>query len=258
MAKEDKENKPIDDNTKTPAANVAEKTKAVKEAQIATSQAIKPLQVEVHFSSIDDLKQAVAFDNDGNLILTIQFKTLVNQFETFRLLNLLKQPHGILYAVIGSPQSAMDFRFSTEGKIEILKAELAQGKDKAPAPANTKNEPKITNIKELAVTNNGVTFQVVNFNHIETDSNPFGVYIEYLIAKTGEIKSAAGRGKSAIEAVITGIKQTDGFNTGINQPFEILMELKKTEETPAQIKLVRTIELGKFFEGGEEEPLRPK
>jgi len=80
---------------------------------------IQPLKVEIEFPSILDLKQALAFDADGNLLIKVQFTSRVDQFEIFRLVNLLKQPHGALYAKIGTPQAAMDFQFDDKNRIGV-------------------------------------------------------------------------------------------------------------------------------------------
>ncbi len=97
----------------------------------AAAQVTKPLAVEIHFPTITDLKQALAFDADGNLLIMIQFKAKVDQYEIFRLVNLLKQPHGSLFATIGSPQSAMDFMFTKEGKVEIKRQHSISQSNKA-------------------------------------------------------------------------------------------------------------------------------
>ena len=229
--------------------------KAVKEAAVAIAQAAIPLKVEIHFPSIVDLKQAIGFDADGNLIVTLQYKARVDQYEIFRLVNLLKQPHGTLFATIGSPQSAMDFKFTQGGKVEILKAELAQDKAKA---ALTTGKPAAEKPAQEAAPGPAagikpVTIQEVSFNHIPTEERPFGVVIDFVSNGTGELHTVAGRGKTATEAVIQGVMQTKGFDPALKQPFEIVAALKKTKETPAQIKIIRAIEVGSFDmnEGGK-------
>jgi hypothetical protein len=237
-----------------------ETKEAIKEASVAAAQVVTPLKVEVRFQTITDLKQAIGFDADGNLTIRIQFESRVDQYEIFRLVNLLKQPHGVLYATIGSPQSAMDFLFTKDGKMEILKAEIAQAKkpaevtEKAPEkPAPIKDTTKAEDEKSSKIVYfkpdvaSPVIFQQTVFNHIAEEGLPFGVSITYDNGKEKGV-TVAGRGHSAAEAVIAGVKNVTGFGE-LQQPFQILEALKKTQETPAQIKLVRTIELGNFFEG---------
>jgi hypothetical protein len=232
----------------------ADKKAAKKEAAAVVAEAAKaakPLAVEIHFPSIVDLKQAIGFDADGNLIIALQFKAKVDQYEIFRLVNLLKQPHGSLFATIGSPQSAMDFMFTKEGKVEILKAEIAQEKAKSLAAGKTepaKDKPaadQSAGSKALATTVDLITFQEVTFNHIPTEERPFGVVIDF-VNGTGETHTVAGRGKTATEAVICGVKATKGGFEAFDQPFEIVAAVKKTKETLAQIKIIRAIEVGSF------------
>ena len=126
MAKTDKSTeKP---GTKTPKAE-----KTAKQPKLeAKAEVVQPLKVEITFPSIMDLKQALAFDADGNLVIALQFKARVDQYEIFRLVNLLKQPHGALYATIGTLQSAMDFHFDAKaGKVEIIQAAKALPPGKA-------------------------------------------------------------------------------------------------------------------------------
>jgi hypothetical protein len=95
-------------------------------------------------------------------------------------------------------------------------------------------------------------FQEVSFNHIPSDDRPFGVVIDF-VDGNGEIHTVAGRGKSSTEAIIAGIKSSsvDIFGA-LNQPFEIVAAVKKTKETPAQIKIIRAIETGSFDKGADQ------
>lgn len=252
---------------KEPESNKAEKKAATKEAAAvvaAAAQVTKALPVEVHFPTITDLKQAIGFDADGNLIIALQFKARVDQYEIFRLVNLLKQPHGALFATIGSPQSAMDFKFTKEGKIEILKAEIAQEKPKAitggKAQEPAKDKPADTGTA-LAKTSEPVTFQDITFNHIPEEDRPFGVVIDFCVNGTGEVHTVAGRGKTATEAVIAGVKATKGGFEALEQPFEIVAALKTTKETAALVKIIRAIEVGSFDLGpdqGDKGDAKPK
>ena len=245
---------------KPEAAAAAEDTKKAKKeaaATVAAAQAIKPLAVEVHFPTITDLKQAIGFDADSNLVMAIQFKVKVDQFETFRLLNLHKQPHGSLYATIGTPQSAMDFKFTKEGKVEILKAELAQDKAKAALPAGKKDKPQETG-EPAAQVDADIIFKDISFNHIPEEEKPFGVVIDFTNGSGEKPHVVAGRGKTATEAVITGVKQTSPTLFGdLNQPFEVVAAVKKTKETDAQIKIIRAIEVGSF-DLGDKGDTKPK
>lgn len=211
----------------------AKKTKAEKPAPPA--EVVKPLKVEINFPTITDLKQAIQFDSNGILVLTIQFKSTVDQFEIARLVNLLKQTRGALYAVIGTSQSAMDFKFDVKaGKVELIQAA------KALAEAKPVQEEKPAADKPVKV-----KFQEATFNHIPKEEKPFGVFISYADGN-GELHEIAGRGVSAMDAVIDGVKATGAVPQEMNEPFEILDVLKEFEETPALIDLIRVIEVGKI------------
>lgn len=210
------------------------KTQA-KKTEVAKADVVQSLKVEVHFPSILDLKQAIAFDGDGNLVLAIAFKAKVDQFEIFRLVNLLKQPHGSLYATIGSPQSAMDFKFTQDGKVEILKAQIAAEKPKT-AALDKPAEPA----------DHAVKIHEVTFNHIPEDERPFGVTIEYLANGSGEIKMVAGRGNNPTEAVISGVKTCGAVTADMNEPFEVRAALELLDPSPANYKLIRVLDVGSF------------
>lgn len=218
----------VNDGKPPPAPSPAKK--ASKKAEV-----IQPLKAEINFPSIMDLKQALAFDSDGNLIVAIQFKARVDAFEIFRLVNLLKQPHGSLFAMIGSPQTAMDFKFDPKtDKVEVIKAakKLTAGK----AEATPEEPPQV----------GPITIQDITFNHIPEEKDPFGVCIDFVSDGTGEMHTVAGRGKTATEAVIAGVKRTGGFPADLNEPFELIEALNKTTVTPALMKTVRAIEVGSF------------
>ena len=217
---------------------------------VSDTESTKPLKVEIFFPTINDLKQSIGFDSDSNLVAAIQFKIKVDQFELFRLINLLKQPHSSLYAIIGSNQSAMDFKFTQQGKIEILKAELAQEKAKA-QPSGGKSTGKGDNPgsfeKPVDPVENEFTFKDVSFNHVPEESLPYGVVIDFTNGESDKTHTVAGRGKTYVEAVIVGLHQTKAvLFDGVTQPFKILEALKKTPATDAQIKIVRSIEVGTF------------
>lgn len=211
------------------------------EAELKKAQkveVIQPLRVEIEFPSIVDLKQALAFDSDGNLIVAIAFKARVDQYEIFRLVNLLKQPHGTLFAIIGSPQSAMDFIFNKEqDRMDILKA--------ASAIVAAKTDVKGNILPAQEVPDSAVKIQSVAFNHIPEEKDPFGVYIEF-IDGTGEIKSAAGRGKTATEAIIAGVHNCGAVAADLKEPFEIRAALELLEPSADCYKLIRVIDVGSF------------
>jgi len=220
--------------------------KAESPAAIAEKKAeiIQPLAVEINFPLIMDLKQALAFDADGNLIIGVQFKAKVDQYEIFRLVNLLKQPHGTLYATIGSPQAAMDFKFDTKKEVvEVIKAARTLPLDKAleeaekPAPESLFQEPKAVKIQE------------VTFNHIPEESKPYGVVIDYISDGTGKIHTVAGRGMNPTEAVMAGVKATNALPADAKEPFEVTAALEQLEPSPACYKLIRVIEVGSFDDG---------
>lgn len=230
------------------ANKAKDKPETTKKAE-AKTEVVNSLKVEVTFPNIVDLKQAIATDNDGNLIIAIQFKARVDQFEVFRLVNLLKQPHTGLSATITSPQSAMDFRFDAkEGKVAILKAAvpaaLPQGKTQE-KPKAGKSSPKETAVVQVDQPEDLVKIHAVTFNHVEGEEKPFGVLIEY-VNGSGEIKSAAGRGKDPTEAVISGVKNCGAVAQELSEPFEVRAALETLEPSGECYKLIRVIDVGSF------------
>ena len=214
-----------------------DKSKDKPESKVKT-EAVEPLKVEINFPSIMDLKQALAFDSDGNLIIGIQFKAKVDQFEVFRLVNLLKQPHGALYAVIGSPQSAMDFKFDAKQiRFEIFQASerIEAGKGKK---VKDLTEPKAQGPKAVKI-------HAVAFNHIPEEEKPFGVCIDY-VGGDGEIHTVAGRGMNPTEAVMAGVLKI--LPDGVKEPFEAMTALEQLEPSGEGYKLIRAIEVGAFEE----------
>jgi len=124
---------------------------------------VTPLNVEVHFPAIFDLKQAIKIDAKGFLILNIAFSVkLDNTFELFRLSNLLKQNGSSIYATIGSKQVAMDFMFDPkESTFSIILPETSPGSsapetdqagpDQAFAPEPDQNAPEGDKQEPLAI-----------------------------------------------------------------------------------------------------------
>lgn len=214
----------------------AEKKKAPK------AEVIKPLAVEINFPAIMDLKQALAFDTDGNLIIGIQFKAKVDQYEIFRLVNLLKQPHGTLFATIGSPQSAMDFKFDSKSdKVEVIKA--AKTIPQVPAKATDKSQEEA---EPLFPEPTATKVHAVTFNHIPEEKLPYGVVIDYVADGTGEIHTVAGRGKNPTEAVMAGVVKI--LPDSVKEPFEAIAALEQMEPSPEGYKLIRAIQVGSFEE----------
>lgn len=219
-----------------------------KKKESKPTAAARPLKVEINFPSISDLKQALAFDADGNLIIGIQFKARVDQYEIFRLVNLLKQPHGALYAIIGSPQAAMDFKFDPKAqKVEIVQAikALPQGNTKTaesqePVAEATDQEPVVVKIHAVA------------FNHIPEEKLPYGVAIDYVTEGSGEIHTVAGRGKNPTEAVLAGIMATKALPNEVNEPFEVMAALEQLDPSPECYKLIRVIEVGSFDDSSDQ------
>lgn len=208
------------------------------------AEVVRPLAVEITFPAIMDLKQALAFDSDGNLIIGIQFKAKVDQYEIFRLVNLLKQPHGTLYATIGSPQSAMDFKFDSKlDKVEVIKAAKAipQATDQSQEEAAEPLFPADKNQQPKAVKIHGVAF-----NHRPEDKQPYGVAIDYLADGTGEIHTVLGRGVNPTEAVLAGVARI--LPTEAKEPFEVMAALEELEPSPEGYKLIRAIQVGNFDE----------
>lgn len=213
------------------------------------TEAVEPLKVEIEFPSIMDLKQAIATDSDGNLIIGIQFKAKVDQFEVFRLINLLKQPHGALYATIGSPQSAMDFKFDAKQiRFETFLANkrIEAGKSKKVAKVGDAQEESA----ERGPT--AVKIHAVAFNHIPDEEKPYGVAIDYVGDDgSGEVHTIAGRGLNPTEAVLVGVARI--LPEGGNEPFEVMAALEQLEPSPEGYKLIRVIQVGNFDEEGNGE-----
>ena len=224
---------------------MARKPKNQSELKIETKSEVMPLKVEITFPSISDLRQAILTDNDGNLVVALQFKAKVDQFEIFRLVNLLKQPHSGLYAIIGSPQTVMDFKFDAkELRFEIFKAaaQIAAG-DKKKAAAETAQvqdqaaaaAAKVTPPAQVKGPGNptGKVFVDITTNFIETDAKPFGLFANYRNGE-GKDKSAAGRGTSAAEAALFLLGQVDIIPTDRKvEPFEAIKYLTEGHGTDA-------------------------
>ncbi len=213
-----------------------------------TAEIMTPLKVEINFPIISDLKQALAFDANNNLFIAVQFKARVVSTEVFRLINLLTQPNQGLFAVIGSNQAAMDFKFDPKADtVEIVRAAKAlpvgtsvQEKGK-PAESKAVVEVKPEDVKG----GDGVFLHSVTFNHVPEDARPYGVLFEY-VNGTGEIKSAAGRGMNPTEAIISGLHSIKIIPAELKEPFEIIAALKKSKESDALVKTIRAIEVGSF------------
>jgi len=237
---------------------------AKNKPETVDNEIIQPLKVEIDFPSIMDLKQALAFDADGNLLTKIQFTARVDQFETFRLVNLLKQPHGALYAKIGTLQAAMDFHFSPDKDCAMsLKATnvLPQGGEYGGPRAEdiVSSDPEVKEVKTRKKKDQVadvvaertqeeepvVKIHSVTFNHIPEDDRPFGVLIEY-VNGTGEIRTVAGRGNNPTEAVLTGVKATNALPDFLKEPFEISAALECLDPSPECGKLIKVIESGEF------------
>lgn len=218
-----------------------------------TIEVVKPLKVEIGFNPIYDLKLPIGFDGDGNLIIGVQFKARVDQFEVARLVNLLKQPHGSLYALIGSAQSALDFKFDEKKlRFEIFKASK-QIEEKKPAQVI---EDKTAAQVEDAV-NYKIVIKEVHFEYMAEDKKPYGVYIEYLDGHADAIPTVkAGRGKTPIEAVIAGVGSCGVVDKSLTEPFEVRAALELLEPSPALYQLIRVLDVGSFDvdEGGIEKP----
>ena len=235
-------------NTESKPDKGPKKTQA--KADVAKTEVVQSLRVEINFPSITDLKQALAFDADGNLLIRVQFTSRVDQYEIFRLVNLLKQPHGSLFATIGSPQTAMDFKFGKDGRVEIVKALVQAEKAKTPAL----DKPTATQEPDQAKPASAI--HSVGFNHIPEEEKPFGVLIEYVVNGTGEIRTVAGRGKTPTEAVISGVKHCGAVAQELSEPFEIRAALEGLEPSPEGYKLIRVLDIGSFDiqDKGDNEP----
>jgi len=237
-----------------PETKAKKTTKAEAKAEEPKAEITQPLKVEITFPSIADLKQALAFDADGNLLIAIQFKARVDQYEIFRLVNLLKQPHGALYATIGTPQSAMDFHFDHKaGTVQIIKAAkaLPQGKTakatKEPAKAGKPADDQVVITQDEGTV---VRIHAVTVNHMEEEEKPFGVCIDY-VNGTGEIKTVAGRGKTPTEAVIAGVIRCGAIPADMKEPFEVravLETMNHNDPSPECFKLIRVLDVGSFEE----------
>lgn len=238
-----------------PATATAEKKKEPK------TEVIQPVAVEITFPAIMDLKQALAFDADGNLIIGVQFKAKVDQYEIFRLVNLLKQPHGTLYAVIGSPQSAMDFKFDEKtDKVEVIRAAKAIAEVPDKTVDKPQDEPQAETSGPLfPEPPAAVRIHAATFNYIPEEKKPYGVAIDYADGG-GELHSVAGRGKNPTQAVMAGVKATNAFPADLKEPFEVKAALEGMDPSPECYKLIRVLEVGSFDgdfgqdKGGEEEP----
>lgn len=209
------------------------------------AEVIQPLAVSVTFNGISNLKLPIALDDKGHLVVGVQFQAKVDPFEVFRLVNLLNQPNGGLSATIASPQSAMDFKFDAKAKtVEVLQAAqpaLPAGKEKPKADKSAQGKKT----QDQAGPADLVKIHGVTFNHIPEEKLPFGVLIEY-VNGSGEIKSAAGRGKNPTEAVISGVKNCGAVDANLKEPFEVRAALETLEPSADNYKLIRVLDVGSF------------
>ncbi|MCK9602057.1 MAG: hypothetical protein M0R06_23630 [Sphaerochaeta sp.] len=251
MAKQKKDQKSFD------SAGAAPATK---------TELVKPLKVEINFPTIYNLKQALKMDDKGALIMGVQFEAKVDQFELFRLANILSQPHEGLYAVIGTPQTVMDFKFDKkEIRWEVFNANLkleagkspAQDKAAPPVEAATGAAQGPTPAEQTAKPDGDfkpkvTTFFSVTHNHIENEPDPFGVLVEYL-AGTEEVHSQVGRGKSPADAALSAIRQLEACPPALGQPFEMIDYLGKNfQKTTALCQLSLIISRDTFDIPAEE------
>jgi hypothetical protein len=214
----------------------------------AKTEVATPLQVEINFPAISDLKQAIGTDSDGNLLIAIQFKAKVDQFEVFRLVNLLKQPHEALYCIIGSKQSAMDFKFDAkELRFDIFQAQKQIEAGAKKSKSQVINVPTAETPPVAQVTlfdTPAVKIHAVTFNHIQDEPKPYGVAIDYVADGTGEIHTVAGRGMNPTEAVVSGLSRI--LPGDLKEPFEFMAELEQLEPSPEGYKLIRVLQVGSF------------
>lgn len=222
---------------------------------------IQPLPVSITFVGITGLKLPIALDDKGHLVVGVQFQARVDPFEVFRLINLMNQPNGGLSATISSPQSSMDFRFDPKaGTVEVLKSATPVKPDQVPAAKNL-NKPKKNAGQEPAAAAEPpapdialIELTGISFNHIPEEERPYGVTIDFLNGDGQGEHCVAGRGGAPTEAIMDALKQTKGFDPGLDEPFQYIDALKLTKKTPAQIKVIRAIEVGSFDDKGDAKP----
>jgi len=251
-----KTDKKTEDKPETTKKTEAKKTEVL---DAKNAEVVQPLAVSITFQGISNLKLPIALDDKGHMVVGVQFQARVDPFEIFRLVNLLAQPNGGLSATIASPQSAMDFKFDVKTKtVEVLQAVVPKlAEPKAQEKKAGKSSPKEgTAVQVQEGPEHLVKIHGVTFNHIPEEAKPFGVLIEY-VNGTGEIKSAAGRGKSPTEAVVSGVKNCGAVGQEYSEPFEVRAALERLEPSPEGYKLIRVLDVGSFDaeEGkGEAEP----
>lgn len=224
--------------TEQPAGGKTD-TATKKTTEVAKTEPVAlGMKVEVTFGTITDLKQALGFTSDGDFEMAIQFKSKVDPFEVFRLINLLKQPHAPLYAIIGSPQTAMDFAFDkANNKVEVLRA-IKAAVQEAKKLDDKKNPPSDIKAKVIEFVN-------LSVNHLPTEAQPFGLFVDYKNGN-GEDKSVAGRGQTPAEAGMSVVRSLECVPLTVKEPFEVLDALRKFPPTPALAKLILTIARNKF------------
>ncbi|MFA5429866.1 MAG: hypothetical protein WC329_01750 [Candidatus Omnitrophota bacterium] len=215
------------------------------------AELVKPFRTEVPIKNITGLKIPLTMDDKGHLVGGFQFQAIVNQYELFRLINLMNQPNGGLHVIFVSDQASFDFKYDQkEQRFEVIQGVLplpaGTAKTTPDAAAQEKKEPA----KKTAAPTSPVVFTNTTFNHFDKEPEPFGVAIDYMPDETGNIVHVLGRGKTAVEGLFSGLKQVKGFEA-ISQPFKFLEAVKATKEGPAQIKIIRTIEMGEFFNGDD-------
>jgi hypothetical protein len=191
------------------------------------SEVVQALKVEINFPSISGIKLAQGFNNDGDFQIGIQFTAKVNPFEVFRLINLLKGPHTALYAVIGSNQGILDFKFDEKNYlVEVVKAaaQLAAGETGKPEKKDADDKkPAQEKGKEPVV--KGKVFVEVHSNDFPDEPEPFGLFAEYLNGSQ-ESRPAAGRGKSPSEAAMALLRTVNIITSDRPaEPFEAIKYL---------------------------------
>lgn len=194
----------------------------------------KPLKIEINFPNIFDLKQAIAFDTNGRLLVAIQFKAPVVSSEVFRLVNLLTQPNQGLFATVGSKQATMDFLFNPkEDKVEIIRAvkQLAVATSKDEPPAEPKPEGTLVELFGAK---------------IDQNIDPYSIGAKYQNG-TGEILANVGSGKSPMDAALN-LARTLNLVPADRpvEPFKAIEYLKKVEGNPFIAALVAVIETNTF------------
>ena len=195
---------------------------------------IQPLKVDIKFPHIMDIKQQIALDTSGILAIKIQFTANVDQFEVFRLVNLLKQPHEALYAIIGTNQSQLDFQFDADaGVVNILQSIVALPVGVTSTEPPRDSEPGITP---------SIKIVEANLKYDKVFPYPYRAEIIYVMLEgNGEILTLIGVGQDIADAILDALSDMLPGQQLMPEIFEAVAYLEGLEDRAECLKLINAL-----------------